>query len=211
MKALFTFISICLTSTILLTSCGTVSITKRLHTKGYHVDYNNIKQNKNISTSEDVASKEPTQSTIKETESSNPSGKEIKSQPVDLTEKNTKTEKTIEVEENKTIKRKPKQITQKPTEKTQKNYAVDNFEDVSETFLNPIKKTTNKIKESVTNSKLAKSSTRSEGDLSLFWIVILVVLILWLLGALGGILGDLIHLLLVVALILLILWLLGII
>ena len=60
-----------------------------------------------------------------------------------------------------------------------------------------------------------KKSTPVDGDdvLSWFWIVILVILILWLIGVLtGGFgMGGLIHLLLVVALILLILWLLGII
>lgn len=54
---------------------------------------------------------------------------------------------------------------------------------------------------------------RDDDGLSLFWAVILVVVILWAIGFLtGGFgLGNLIHLLLVVALILLILWLLRII
>lgn len=47
----------------------------------------------------------------------------------------------------------------------------------------------------------------SEG-LSLFWIVILIILILWAIGFIGGSIGGLINLLLLVALILLILWLL---
>jgi hypothetical protein len=52
-----------------------------------------------------------------------------------------------------------------------------------------------------------------EGALSLIWIVILVLLILWALGLLAGGwgLGGLINILLVIALILLILWLLRII
>jgi hypothetical protein len=53
-------------------------------------------------------------------------------------------------------------------------------------------------------------SSEQEG-LSLFWVVILVLLILWALGIIGGFtLGGLIYILLVVALILLILWLLRI-
>ena len=54
---------------------------------------------------------------------------------------------------------------------------------------------------------------RDDDGLSLFWAVILVIVILWAIGFLtGGFgLGNLIHLLLVVALILLILWLLRII
>jgi hypothetical protein len=56
-------------------------------------------------------------------------------------------------------------------------------------------------------------SASSDDALSLLWIVIVIILILWLLGfALGGLgLGGAIHILLVIALILLILWLLGII
>jgi len=90
-------------------------------------------------------------------------------------------------------------------------------ERTKETFKNDTKKvhsvvenTSSKIKDAVNNSKESISQARSESGLSLLWIVILVVLILWLLGFLVG-LGDIIHLLLVVALILLILWLLGVI
>jgi hypothetical protein len=58
-----------------------------------------------------------------------------------------------------------------------------------------------------------QAPVRSDDGLSLFWTVILVIVILWAIGFLtGGFgLGNLIHLLLVVALILLILWLLRII
>ena len=48
-------------------------------------------------------------------------------------------------------------------------------------------------------------------DLSLLWIIIIILLILWALGLISGNFGGLIHLLLVIALILLILWLLKII
>jgi hypothetical protein len=60
---------------------------------------------------------------------------------------------------------------------------------------------------------LKKPVASDRDGLSLFWIVILVILILWAIGFLGGGfgLGGLINLLLVVALILLILWLLRII
>ncbi len=59
--------------------------------------------------------------------------------------------------------------------------------------------------------ELAKPTADSGDDaLSLFWIVIVVILILWLLGLISGGwgLGGLINLLLVIALVLLILWLL---
>lgn len=61
--------------------------------------------------------------------------------------------------------------------------------------------------------ELKKSqSGSSDGGLSLFWIIILVILILWALGFLAGGwgLGGLINILLIIALILLILWLLRI-
>lgn len=60
-------------------------------------------------------------------------------------------------------------------------------------------------------NKIGSSASDKDG-LSLFWVVILVLLILWALGFLtGGFgLGGLINLLLVIALILLILWLLRI-
>ncbi len=48
-------------------------------------------------------------------------------------------------------------------------------------------------------------------DLSMLWIVIIVLIVLWALGLIAGNFGGLIHLLLLIALILLILWLLRII
>jgi len=69
-----------------------------------------------------------------------------------------------------------------------------------------------KIGQGLYQSETLRAHTSSD-VLSLLWIVIVVILILWLIGfLLGGFgLGNLIHLLLVVALILLILWLLRII
>jgi Flp pilus assembly protein TadB len=58
--------------------------------------------------------------------------------------------------------------------------------------------------------QISSPTPARDGDLSMFWIVILIILLLWLLGFVLNI-GALVHLLLVVALILLILWLLGII
>jgi hypothetical protein len=64
-------------------------------------------------------------------------------------------------------------------------------------------------KKAVTFKKSEQTASDSEG-LSLFWIVILLIILLWALGYAGG-LGSLINLLLLVALILLILWLLRVI
>lgn len=69
------------------------------------------------------------------------------------------------------------------------------------------------ISKKINNTRKKMSSTRSGDALSILWIVILVLIILWLLGWLsGGLgLGGFIHVLAVIALILLILWLLRII
>ncbi len=60
------------------------------------------------------------------------------------------------------------------------------------------------------NVKKVGNATRESDGLSLFWIIILVILILWALGLLSGGwgLGGFINILLIIALILLILWLL---
>jgi hypothetical protein len=60
-------------------------------------------------------------------------------------------------------------------------------------------------------SSLFPSPLPATADLSLLWIVIIILLVLWVLGLISGNFGGLIHLLLVIALILLILWLLKII
>ena len=66
-------------------------------------------------------------------------------------------------------------------------------------------------KSPVSINKITKPSTERDG-LSLFWLIIVILLILWVFGLLGGGwgLGILINLLLLIALILLILWLLRI-
>ena len=73
-----------------------------------------------------------------------------------------------------------------------------------------------RVKQSDTMSEFKEgvSASSADGDaLSLLWVIVIVLLILWVLGyAAGGFgLGGLIHVLLVIALILLILWLLRII
>jgi len=86
------------------------------------------------------------------------------------------------------------------------NYRANNIDKIQENFFAPIKHTIDERKKSAYAS--------SEGQaLSLLWIVILVLIILWALGILvGGVnIGGLINILLVIALILLILWLLRII
>jgi len=85
--------------------------------------------------------------------------------------------------------------------KTDQDYFVKNWFTLSKM---------NQQEVEVKNSPKHSSGDDKDG-LSLFWLIILVVLILWLLGFLIGDFGALIHILLVIALILLILWLLRII
>lgn len=69
-----------------------------------------------------------------------------------------------------------------------------------------IQKPIKTIDKLIDSGKLQAGS--DDDGLSLFWIIILIVLILWLLGFISGNFGGIINLLLIIALILLILWLL---
>lgn len=66
------------------------------------------------------------------------------------------------------------------------------------------------LQHKISTFKKSERSTASDEALSLFWIIILIILILWAVGLLAGGFGGLINILLVIALILLILWLLRI-
>lgn len=219
MKTLITFISIILTSLILFTSCGTVSITKRKHSNGYHVFHNNLKQSSNISKSDEEFLNSTENNDIAElpqrkNKPKTLSKKNTSSQTGEINAKNIKKEEEKELDEpdkDLAIKKKSSQKVLNLQKENKTNLAKDSHAPKSKLKESSLKKTATKIKEKVTDSKLVKSSTSAEGALSLFWIVILIVLILWLLGLLGGVLGNLIHILLVIALVLLILWLLRII
>ena len=58
------------------------------------------------------------------------------------------------------------------------------------------------IPELVSGRRLIRD--RSEGDKTMLWTIIAVLVVLWLLGMLGGIGGSLIHALLVIALVVLV-------
>lgn len=180
-------------SSVILSSCGTLSITKRVHNKGYHVSYT-----KHYS------------SDSKELETA-----EVSETPVLETAKieSTKTGSSIRTE-NAISK------TQTPTNQTIQNESVSTDNTVSKTGLTKKKSVadfTSSFKpekvifgNNENQTTIQKMAPDREGGMSMLWIVILIILILWLLGYLGG-LGSFIHLLLVIALILLILWLLHII
>lgn len=198
MKKVFKLSVICLILSILTASCGSsANFTKRRYTKGNYVSYNFKKQS--VETEQDEEEENTSQIEINETPENTiiasnitiNTNSELRS--TDHTDVlNTENESNQEsngAEEQKEEKTKPSSI-----QKMKNN-------------LNPIVK----LKTTIADKK-SKQAPQSDGDaLSLLWIVIIVLLILWALGFISGSFGGLVHLLLVIALILLILWLLRVI
>jgi hypothetical protein len=93
-----------------------------------------------------------------------------------------------------------------------KTISTKNSNQLSKPKITSIKTSVKEIKQTLLERKITSTTTVERDGLSLFWIIIVVILILWLLGFLAGGfgLGGLINLLLLIALILLILWLLRI-
>ncbi|MES2799254.1 MAG: hypothetical protein V4638_04500 [Bacteroidota bacterium] len=190
-------------SSVILSSCGTLSITKRVHNKGYHVSYTkHYSESKSNdlerSINNDVAKSDEVQATNEgtiarevspKTENSIRTEKAVVTSAVDKTNNNTASIAAINDKH---------QLTQK-----EKNTSATNF-------TSSLKSMKVIFGNDENRPKIQKMTQAREGGLSWLWIVIVVVLLLWLLGFLGG-LGNLIHLLLIVVLILLILWLLRII
>lgn len=191
MKKLITFSAICIVASILLSSCGlNMSITKRHYNNGYYVSYSDGKQ---------------AVFTPKEKEGQSKTSEALNSVQ-DQAEQNTKseyseqsptTDNTVVVADNEKTQRKA--ISHQRTKEALKQ--------ITKTIKNPVAEI--KHGSLLAMPKIITNAPEREG-LSLFWIVILVVLILWALGFLAGGfgLGGLINLLLIVALILFILWLL---
>ncbi len=91
-----------------------------------------------------------------------------------------------------------------------KTYAKQHVKRLQAIQAKIVEKRAAQIKRIVFETKKSNNSSPQRDELSLFWIIILVILILWALGLLAGGfgLGGLINLLLLVALVLFILWLL---
>jgi len=183
MKKLITFSTICLIASLLLSSCKTATLAKRHYTKGYYLAHTKGK------TQGSAASKEEKkiQPEIKKNlyTQSAPAGQNIEVNPVQIAAKT----------ENANPFSAPA-----PKVETAAKHTVLNIE----TPAYQAKKQVSRI--------LNQSHSREDG-LSLFWIIILILLILWAIGFLaGGLgLGGLFNLVLLIALILLILWLLRVI
>jgi len=203
MKKIISYSLACLVIGIVASSCeSNLSITKRHYTNGYYVDYNKnnkatvplAKNAENMSKEKPVNSVSSVNSVENNTTVNNDNSKIGKvasplviPNPMALVSKKLKTKKTIA----------SNQVVSTSADE-------ENLKNVNET----------KGVQKIATDASAKM-TNDEGEraaLSLLWLVIVVVLIVWLIGILAGGfgLGGFINLLLVVALILLILWLLRI-
>jgi hypothetical protein len=193
MKKLFTFFSICIIASILLASCGShITIKKRLYSKGYYVSNGNIKSEGSTGIDE---------------------SNETKGTSIDNSKDFSSKLSLQSNEDNSIVKVIPKlekEETAKESVVESKEKNVVSIKEDRRIFSNPFldKLQISKFQNKSFASKSMKAT--SEG-LSLFWLVILILLILWAIGYFGTSIGSLINLLLLVALILLILWLLRVI
>lgn len=187
MKNLLKITLLFLAASIMFVSCKTMSVTKRHYNKGYYVSHS-AKKNKLESNN---AAKEAVVKNVEQLALKAIDG--IKDQPSnpELLASNVtnKKESTTEAQTRKTIENKIK-------------YAGKSNIKFKDVYKNPFK---------ITKMVAAKDSNKD--GLSLIWILIVVILIIYLLGFLfdGFGLGNLIHILAIIALVLLILWLLKVI
>jgi hypothetical protein len=193
MKKLITYNVMCLVVAIAFSSCmSNIAITKRHYNKGLYIDYSNNKETALINKGRAVQPKLQTTISTGQTQS----------------EQNTKASNPVilsKVQSVVTIKSLEKAAytpTVQPATKQLTANAMENIA-VPVTQMKPY---------------VSGVSNVTDGDehhrrdtLSLFWLVILVVLILWLILFIVGGLGGFIDLLLLVAAVLLVLWLLRII
>lgn len=192
MKKLITLSTICVIACILFSSCNSnLSITKRHYNNGYYVAYSNGKQ---IIPS----SKEKGETKVIETDTVDPlySLKKQSEQNtlIGYSEDGSIADDNDVVASNAKIQR--KSISQKKIKQLLKPKAKI------------LEYPASKINSPLFEGQKIKSAPHAEDGLSLFWLVIVILLILWVLGLLVGGFGGLLHILLVLALILFILWLL---
>ncbi len=189
MKKLITLSFLAIITSLLFSACSTkLFITKRHYTKGFYIAHSKEKKQAiKFNEAEKIITKNKVSEFHNQTQEMVIDHNYGKSPiPVVCTYAN----------ENKKI---PIETSLQQTEKkTSSNKILD------------LKQSIKQFKNEQFKSKFPTASRSGDG-LSLFWIVILVILILWALGLLSGGFGGLINLLLLIALILLILWLLRVI
>ena len=205
MKNTITLLVAVLSIACVLPSCGT-TLVKRQHGSGYYVNKNPRVPNAVSDRSDNKHIKPRTTNAENSTPETDPSADE----QATLIRKSNETETQLATNDQSYV------TSEETALKTDQSTTVVNdqaqpakpslYEWASNTRLSP------KMKFASAN-KQSNSARTSEDGLSLFGIVILILLILWLVGAISGGwgLGGLIHILLIVALILLILWLLRVI
>lgn len=194
MKKVISFSAICILTSILFSSCkSNLSVTKRHYNNGYYIAHSTgkhisltPKEEVKIVQTKTKKSLYAAQSQVEQTTISGYSEK------IPVTGNNVITASAKKIQS--------KTISQKNAKQTLK-HKIKLIE-------NPIAQLKHRLSET---KKVSNDSSDKDG-LSLFWIIILVILILWAIGFFeGGFgLGALINLLLLVALILFILWLLRI-
>ncbi|HWY98329.1 MAG TPA: DUF5670 family protein [Bacteroidia bacterium] len=197
MKNLIKYASVSLVAAILLSSCGSnFSITKRHYTNGYYIDY--TKNNKGVISNpiENIAQvNTPAPSVVAPAPAKGANVAQAQAQNNDqnnqvVTSNNNKKQ----IKANLRVITKPVQVNK------------------AGVFSSIPKKDKHTLFESPNISNSISDHDEGSAALSLLWLVIVIILILWLIGILAGGfgLGGLINLLLLIALILLILWLLRI-
>ncbi len=193
MKKIIKYSSICLVISLLLTSCNSkFSLTKRHYNKGYYFAH----AKNTTSNSLDVKSKKieqiPVVKSVEPKKALNILSEQITT--------NVVTPKKIE----------PSNLV--ITASNQKNKTFAKSHNTVNTKSSTIFHQRILLEKHIADSKKLNRARSNDDGYSLLWIIILVLLILWAIGLLGGGfgLGGLIYVLLVIALILLILWLLRI-
>lgn len=189
MKKLFTLTVIAILTSVFFSSCGSgLSITKRRYTKGYYVN----RTPKPAETKETVAAKAKNESAV-------PVAVQVMPEVKKESEKQTIQKQNSESKAVGIAKATPQKETARRTA-SKMNPIKEVFSDFS------LKQPFKTIDKAIDSYKLSADS--DDDGLSLFWIIILVLLILWALGFISGNFGGVVHVLLIIALVLLILWLL---
>jgi uncharacterized protein (DUF427 family) len=191
MKKLITLTIIGVLASIVFSSCGSkMSLTKRHYNKGYHFAHSNSKRSL-------------PKSDVEEKLVENKTNKQLYSA------RNFSTQVSVKENSDKIAVKNDNGVFASNDKKTGSEKTKQSVNHNIKFKAISADKPVTQIKQSL--FKINKTSSHADGDgLSLFWIIILVLLILWALGYSLGALGGLIHILLVIALILFILWLLHI-
>ncbi|MCE3296136.1 MAG: hypothetical protein K0R65_1850 [Crocinitomicaceae bacterium] len=202
MKNLFTIITFTILGSVLFSCGSSLTVTKRRVNKGFYIASNN---NKGISKH------------VKENEADKPYHKpisEIAIAPEEMPQETVIARNETPVAQAEQELQADGTVTEStPQPASVKHKIIQKKMAAAESTKRIIEKVSYQPKKHLQKMKQSASPQPIVGAvLSLFWIVILIIFLLYLVGLLAGGfgLGGLIHLLLVITLILLILWLLGI-